>query len=1011
MVQRKAPNQLGIGFQADHHHVKSEKRLANLKATSYQNLQDVSRINRGPEMKKKTMKKSRSIKNIESLRSSSTLKKTTISQPGKPPPLLNVSPETMAATTTTTTPQKQPVMRTAEGSPNYMKSTSSSAARKESSQVSSSRNTPITVSDDRKKYRRRNSSSNSKASSGCSSKTIRSLTKSSSLMMVRTLTKTPSFKHVRAASKTCSRVVICADMNAQRSTCSSTLKDTKFPAYLSLSPGATEAEGTSAMKVCPYTYCSLNGHHHTPLPPLKCFLSARRRMLKTQKGMKLEALSPRRVKPIGEEIDARRVIFVDKPAYKEEDFDGSPRSPLIKEGGMEFFIEIYAKNKEGKGESPFRGCDEVEVEHNNDKQVAVSLSDGSPHSEIDFDDKVEQYGDIISIGIDASKGFPEKQKLEDPDKDYLSIVVQNEAVLESFYNGSDFEEDCSASSEGSDSISEVIDMEWEESQFSTLEPDTEANYSIKRDDESDLDDGYLSENNNHNLHDEPIIKSENIFIGHKEILADKDFEEESASFDIQGNDSDSEIEDRSQNLEIAGFNQVSDSSTHDQQLSTEQNETDLTGVMVASATVEPSLELIASSEENQEKNGVPEAENEIPDASPKLEDVEMYYNPEVADETLEIQNQISDAFQNSGGQDFEDRKTDTNVATSDVDVEKKLSNTDVGVQTEEPVAVEKKLSHIEAGVQTDEPEQVAVTKRSIGVQFPEIEDQMEEEEQVAVTKISIGIQNPDFSDSIYEEDQDDAEEDVNQHQEMTTVQCQLEDFAADSNSSQDIADENQEHSSENQNGNVNVTDYQNLLEKDEEKKFKIRSSMDFEEPKDSSKNKISLAETDTGEVEKMEVEESNQPDTTETSLMTTTRTIPEQERTSFLVKSKSNPEPPVTCCNQKWKIGSRRTIIDEEEELRKFNPKDPNYLHEVPEPDPEKVDLRHQMMDERKNSEEWMVDFALRQTVNKLAPARKRKVALLVEAFETITPVPKYESYRKHSSASFAPARQIQACN
>ncbi|KAK3223818.1 hypothetical protein Dsin_010843 [Dipteronia sinensis] len=569
MVQRKAPNQLGIGFQADHHHVKSEKRLANLKATSYQNLQDVSRINRGPEMKKKTMKKSRSIKNIESLRSSSTQKKTTISQPGKPPPTLNVNPETVAATTTT--PQKQPLMRTAEGSPNYMKSTSSSEARKESSsQVSSSRNTQITVSDYSKNSRRRNSSSNSKASSGSSSKTTRSLTKSSSLKMVRTLTKTPSFKHVRAASKTCSRVVICADLNAQRSTCSSTLKDTKFPAYLSLSPGATEAEGTSTMKVCPYTYCSLNGHHHTPLPPLKCFLSARRRMLKTQKGMKLEALSPHRVKPVGEEIDAGQVIFVDKPVYKEEDFDGSPRSPLIKEGGMEFFVEIYAKNKEGKDESPFRGCDVAEVEHNNDKQVAVSLSDGSPHSEIDVDENVEQCGDIISIEIDASKGFPEKQKLENPDKDYLPIVAQNEAVQESFYDGSGFEENCSASGEVSDSISEVTDMDWEEGQF-----------SIKCDDESDLDDGYLSEINNHDLHDDPVIKSESIVIDHKEILAVENLEEESASFDIQGKDSDSEMEDRHQNLEIAGFYEVSDSSSRDQQLSTEQNETDLTGVMVA----------------------------------------------------------------------------------------------------------------------------------------------------------------------------------------------------------------------------------------------------------------------------------------------------------------------------------------------------------------------------------------------------------------------------------------------
>ncbi|CAN1160468.1 Calmodulin binding protein PICBP, partial [Linum perenne] len=49
----------------------------------------------------------------------------------------------------------------------------------------------------------------------------------------------------------------------------------------------------------------------------------------------------------------------------------------------------------------------------------------------------------------------------------------------------------------------------------------------------------------------------------------------------------------------------------------------------------------------------------------------------------------------------------------------------------------------------------------------------------------------------------------------------------------------------------------------------------------------------------------------------------------------------------------------------------------------EKVDLKHQMMDERRNSEEWMIHPSLQQTVTKLATARKRKVALLVEAFKT----------------------------
>ncbi|XP_057784804.1 uncharacterized protein LOC131002330 [Salvia miltiorrhiza] len=55
------------------------------------------------------------------------------------------------------------------------------------------------------------------------------------------------------------------------------------------------------------------------------------------------------------------------------------------------------------------------------------------------------------------------------------------------------------------------------------------------------------------------------------------------------------------------------------------------------------------------------------------------------------------------------------------------------------------------------------------------------------------------------------------------------------------------------------------------------------------------------------------------------------------------------------------------------------------EPRAEKVNLRHQEVDARKNAEEWMVDFALRQAVT----ARQRKVALLVEAFERVVPTSK----------------------
>ncbi|GKE59821.1 hypothetical protein Tco_1510188, partial [Tanacetum coccineum] len=68
--------------------------------------------------------------------------------------------------------------------------------------------------------------------------------RTSSLKKVRKLTKTTSFKPSRPLKK----VILCEELNAQRATCSSTLKESKFPDHLQLDHGGTETEGTSAMK-------------------------------------------------------------------------------------------------------------------------------------------------------------------------------------------------------------------------------------------------------------------------------------------------------------------------------------------------------------------------------------------------------------------------------------------------------------------------------------------------------------------------------------------------------------------------------------------------------------------------------------------------------------------------------------------------------------------------------------------------------------------------------------------
>jgi len=122
-------------------------------------------------------------------------------------------------------------------------------------------------------------------------------------------------------------------------------------------------------------------------------------------------------------------------------------------------------------------------------------------------------------------------------------------------------------------------------------------------------------------------------------------------------------------------------------------------------------------------------------------------------------------------------------------------------------------------------------------------------------------------------------------------------------------------------------------------------------------------------------------------------------------------------CNQEeetdetisWNIIKCKKPVSETEDLRGFNPREPNYLSLVADADTEKVDLKHQDMDERRNSEDWMFDYALQRAVTKLSSARKRKVALLVEAFETVKPVMPHG--REEHAPVLSYGRHLQTCN
>ncbi|EXC30702.1 hypothetical protein L484_027877 [Morus notabilis] len=808
MVQRKVADKFGI--QADH---LSHDHISLKKPSSAQHQDGKNRL---PDLKKKMMKKSRSFKlsdiGHQSLKSStsSALRKNNISQPGKPPPTLDVS-------TILLTPKKQTptITKTVESSPNYMKSTSCFDARKEpqSSQVSL----------------RRNSTNSQVVSSSSNNKRLaKNSTKTSSSKLVRALIKTPSFKPSRlASSKKSPRVALCtSDDHVQRATCSSTLKDSKFPSYLMLNHGGTESEGTSVMKVCPYTYCSLNGHHHASLPPLKRFLSARRRSLKNQKSFKLAVPFDKAAKEIDEEDDDEKV-------------------------GMDFFVEIYAnKTKEDdKEKTEFlssKGGDEEEAENYLQVKVVDSLSVGSPQSEIDTDESPERYSEVVWTETGIIENFH-----EEANNYYVPVSDEEET-------------------EGSDS-----DMEWEKATFSDVEIEDEADNSRKMDDES-----------------EPILG-----FSPDDITEDDEKEahkEESACFE---GDFAEEL-----NLKIEVSGQVPDGLMFDQLSSTEDGFEDLSGneenLRLDEETESMHASMDATSEEEQveeriqeseERNMVSEVENVINLTG--VIDEDSSNNPQ-DDETS---SQVCDASEDGKQNKEESLETD-----------KQVNNDDFSFEYCDDANVIEEIPSPDPSQATSEANQV-------------------------VTKVEEGSANIEILD----------------HNEKTHMT---------------ICDDSVDHS-------------------------------------DVKLNESEKAADSKGEIEVTEVE---------------IRTKPEKKPELLRVEHTSDDEE----LRNKWNR-SRRGIKDlEEESTRDFNPREPNYLPLVAEPEGEKVDLKHQMMDERKNSEEWMIDYALQQTVTKLAPAKKKKVALLVEAFEAVTPVTKCESRRlshhqhHHHSQAFPQAiRPIQACS
>ncbi|XP_043724023.1 calmodulin binding protein PICBP-like [Telopea speciosissima] len=669
------------------------------------------------------------------------------------------------------TPQKQSLMKTPYLLPNYMKPTNSSDARKENLQLS------IQASQTSCPSKSPNESNliHIKPSSTSGHKPARTLTKTSSLKPVRTLTKTSSSKLARPSIRKSPDIAQSSSLNAGKATCSSTLKHSKFPAFLTLNPGATESEGTSAMKVCPYTYCSLNGHHHTPMPLLKHFVSARRRLLKTQKSLRLKNLPSLEKRPPGEretETDMDQMSFNEDPTAQDD---------------IDFFVEIYAKLREDTA-----------------TPIGRSIQDG--------DDVATTLGGRASSVIHGT----EIETENDTGKVHESLP---------------------------DMVCEIVG------------PPTDT--------ESDLMTVHLPESKSPRLQEELVCGPDDI-VNHSEEYP-------------------------------AGHVQ--------QQVHTEN-----------------------------------------------AESFSMEYGDDDSDTDTEDQSFWTGVPTNAGGEGSDN---------SNCPDENFLSSTEVAF--EEPATT---MEERDGAPKPDDT--VNSMAHSASVEEPKASsDEKDEEPQ---------------TENFFQE-----------HLEPIPITDVVNNALENKQESSFIAITS----------NLLGTD----VGSDEEGKKQAEDSVEH----DDHGEKSSQAENSIGEEETMQVEDYMESYATETIHSEDNITSSKEGKKIVKKGNTSNQQLPMTS-NLKRTTRCMRPIEDQEEQ-RKFNPREPQYLDIEPEPEPEKVDLRHQMEDERKNAEEWMLDYALQQAVTKLAPARKRRVALLVEAFEAVIPPPKCETHRPNTSAAFAHARCIQACN
>ncbi|XP_048137980.1 calmodulin binding protein PICBP isoform X2 [Rhodamnia argentea] len=228
-----------------------------------------------------------------------------------------------------------------DGMPKYLKSTRCYDEKKVNSQASTRNSEPSVRSNDRNgKFL----SSFEPNRSPSSYKSVKGFTRTPTLRPVKILTKTASLKPKRPPARKRPQISQSSDSSIHRATCSSAIRGSKVPDQLEIPQEGDSSERILAKKVCPYSYCSLHGHHrHGDAPTLKRLKSARKRA-NAQRSKKLEGQPPQRVNNIGNSVkgnDSSKTVCKGQQAV-EELGNVTPTAQKLK---REVPVEIYTGPK------------------------------------------------------------------------------------------------------------------------------------------------------------------------------------------------------------------------------------------------------------------------------------------------------------------------------------------------------------------------------------------------------------------------------------------------------------------------------------------------------------------------------------------------------------------------------------------------------------------------------------------------------------------------------------------